>query len=87
MLNRCRLSIELPYRLHNRLNELLAGWRIKNRLFKALTVEIVEIMEKMSPHQRNIFIVAIVESKLKLNEWSETVKEGMNESKTSNNKA
>ncbi|KKN73973.1 hypothetical protein LCGC14_0395380 [marine sediment metagenome] len=81
MINRCRLSIELPYQLHNKLNDLLEGWRIKNRLYKALTVEIVEIMDKMTSHQRRVFIVAIIESKIKLSEWSDTVKEGMNDAK------
>lgn len=81
MINRCRLSIELPYKLHNKLNDLLEGWRIKNRLFKALTVEIVELMDKMTPHQRRVFIVAIIESKIKLSEWSDTVKEGVSDAK------
>ena len=78
---RSRLSIELPFELHTRLNNLLAGWRIKNRLFKALTIEIVELMEKMTPHQRRVFIVAILESKIKMNEWSEIVKEGTDDVK------
>lgn len=79
MINRSRLSIEIPFDLHTRLNDLLAGWRIKNRLFKALTVEIVEIMEKMTPHQRKVFIVGILESKITMDEWSNVVKEGMDD--------
>ncbi len=79
--SRCRLSIELPFRLHNKLNELLAGWRIKNRLFRALTEEIVELLGKMDAHQRRVFIVAVLEKRIELNEWSGIVKEGTNESK------
>lgn len=86
--HRSRISIEIPFDLHNRLNDLLAGWRIKNRLYKALTVELVDMMEKMNAHQRRVFIVAIVESKIGLNEWSKTVREATNEQiqeKTSSN--
>lgn len=74
-----RLSIVLSSEVHNRLNELLGGWRVKNALFEKITVDLVKVMEKMTPKQRKFFIVSIIEGHLEPEQYIKSVKKALEE--------
>ena len=71
---RPRLSIELPLDLKLELDAMLGGWRVKNALYTKITIDLVEVMKKLSEKQRRLFIVAIVEGHLKPEEYLKTVR-------------
>ncbi len=72
---RPRLSIEIPEDLKRDLDDLLGPWRIRKALFNALLRQIVKRMKKMDKHQRHIFIAAIVDDLVEMEEWSPTIRE------------
>jgi len=74
---RPRLSIVLDESTHNKLNELLEGWRIKNALFEKIACDLVEVMDRMTPQQRRFFIVSIVEGHLEPEQYIKSVKKVM----------
>ena len=76
---RPRLSVVLDSDIHERLNKVLEGWRIKNALFEKITSDLVEVMERMTPKQRRFFIVSIIEGQLKPEQYIKSVKKVMEE--------
>ena len=71
---RPRLSIVLDEDTARELNELLGEWRIKNRLYLKITKDLIKVLRQMTPQQRRSFIVAILDSELKIEEYQLTVR-------------
>jgi len=69
---RPRLSIDISEDAMMRLNKLLGSWRIKNALYASITDDLINLLEKIDPHQRILLISAIVEHKIELLEWCKT---------------
>lgn len=74
---RSRLSIDLPEDLHQSLNKLLGGWRIKRALYEKITVDIVNLLQKIDEGQRRNFIVAILDDYLTIEDYSKDIKEAI----------
>jgi len=76
---RPRLSIVLDQKDFDNLNEVIGPLKIKNALFNAITKDLIRIMKEMTPQQRSILIVGIIDQKLGIEEWSKTIKGAKNE--------
>jgi len=81
-IKKSRLSIDLPTKMHNKLNELLGGWRIKRALYEKITYDLIVVLEKLDEEQRKHFIVSIVYSYIEPKEYSPTLRKIINESET-----
>lgn len=66
---RHRLSIEVDEDTFNDLNKLIGVYRIKNALFSTIASQLVETMKAMDERKRRIFIAAILDYKLKPDEY------------------
>ena len=65
-----RLSVEMPEDLYKEFNDLIGTWRIRAALFRKIVYDLVIRMRKMTPSQRRLFIVSIVEGEISIEEWS-----------------
>lgn len=72
--SRPRLSVDLPWELYNKLNNLLGDWRIKSRLFRAISFELVRVMERMDAKQREFFLVSILEGDIEIEKYIKQIK-------------
>ena len=72
--SRTRLSIDVPFDIFTKLNDLLGEWRIKNQLFRKITLDLIKAMEMMTPDQRRFFIVSIIEGDLEITQYIKSVK-------------
>ena len=73
MENRRRLSIDLPPKLFNDLNNSMEGLRLKNAVFQKITEDLVEVLSEMQSIQKRIFIIAVAGGKLSLKEWNPVI--------------
>jgi hypothetical protein len=78
---RPRLSIDVPKEIFDRLNHLLGGWRIRGQLFRAITIDLVELLEKMDQEQRRFFIVSIIERDVGITKYIKTIGKAEDEAK------
>jgi hypothetical protein len=74
---RPRLSIVLDQETHDKLNELLGGWRIKNALFEKVTRDLIAVMEKLTPEQRRYLIVSVVEGHLQPEVYMKSIRKAL----------
>ena len=76
-----RLSIDLPIELHNELNTLLGGWRIKRALYHKITEDLVKTLNRLTPKERTQFLVGIIDGFVSLGDFSSITPKDTNEVK------
>ena len=68
-MNRPRLNIDLPEPIYKELKSLLGEYRLQNKMFQSIVIDLVIHLRNLTEKERKIFFLDLTDREISLSKW------------------